>query len=97
LGAEESKPVEKGVKGLILSTPELERLSEAEGEEGRGGIGPLSGTGPFTYRETRASSSCVSCIYSAGGRGIKGGGAEEEVDEFTPFTPLTPLLVYPLT
>lgn len=34
------------------------------------------GSMPFTaIRDTRASSSCVSWIYSAGGRGINGGGA----------------------
>ena len=35
----------------------------------------------FTYRETRASSSCVSWIYSAGGRGIRGGGTDGAVPE----------------
>jgi hypothetical protein len=46
----------------VLKTPLAGGMS-------KGGVIPCC-----TYRETRASSSCVSWMYSAGGRGARGGG-----------------------
>lgn len=58
----------------VTSKPDFFNEVECVRVEGRSSS--IGGSFPdITKRDTRASSSCVSCIYSAGGRGINGGGA----------------------
>ena len=75
----ESNPVENGVNGR-KSTPGVPPFTLPNPD-----APSTSGIVPFkTYFDTRSSSSCVSWIYSTGGRGINGGGAGGELHPTEP-------------
>jgi len=92
-----SKPGVKGVKGAT-SKPGLVDFLNREGDGERvdgcmdGSISSAGTTPAVTKRDTRKSSSCVSCMYSTGGRGFNGGGTggvvgveADEEGELSPF------------
>ena len=80
-----SKPPVKGVNGATSSPWFVDDLRASDTVVGSGSSSTEGTVFVVTNRETRASSSCVSWMYSAGGRGISGGGAggvvAEEMDE----------------